>query len=30
MNLVIGAARYSGKRPWADVEADVRKTLGME
>jgi hypothetical protein len=29
-NLVIGAARYSGKRPWEEVDAEVRKTLGME
>ena len=30
INLVLGAARYSGKRPWEDVNAEVRKSLGLE
>ncbi len=29
VNLVLGAARYSGKRPWEDVDAEVRGTLGL-
>lgn len=28
-NLVLAAARYSGKRPWEEVDADARKTLGL-
>jgi hypothetical protein len=30
MTMVIGSARYSGKRPWEEVEAEVRRTLGLE
>jgi hypothetical protein len=30
INLVLGAARYSGKRPWEEVDAEVRKNLGLE
>jgi hypothetical protein len=30
VNLVLGAARYSGKRPWEDIDADARKSLGLE
>jgi hypothetical protein len=30
VNLVLGAARYSGKRPWEEIDADARKTLGLE
>jgi len=30
MNLVIGSARYSGKQPWEEVEAEVRKSLGLD
>jgi len=30
MNLVIGSARYSGKRPWQEVDAEVRKMLGLD
>jgi hypothetical protein len=30
VNLVLGAARYSGKRPWSEVDAEVRKNLGLE
>lgn len=30
VNLVLGAARYSGKRPWSEVDAEVRKALGMD
>jgi hypothetical protein len=30
LNLVLGAARYSGKRPWSEVDAEVRKNLGLE
>jgi hypothetical protein len=29
VNLVLGAARYSGKRPWPEVEAETRKMLGL-
>jgi hypothetical protein len=28
-NLVLAAARYNGKRPWEEVDAEARKTLGM-
>jgi hypothetical protein len=27
--LVLAAARYSGKRPWEDVDAEARQTLGI-
>jgi len=30
MTMVIGSARYSGKRPWEDLEAEAKKTLGLE
>jgi hypothetical protein len=30
MSLVLAAARYSGKRPWEEVDAEARKTLGLE
>ena len=30
VNLVLGAARYSGKRPWSVVDAEVRKALGLD
>jgi hypothetical protein len=30
MSLVLSAARYSGKRPWDEVDAEARKTLGLE
>lgn len=29
-NLVIAAARYSGKRPWEEVDAETRKLLGLD
>lgn len=29
MNLVLGSARYSGKRPWPEVEAETRQMLGL-
>jgi hypothetical protein len=28
-NLVLSAARYSGRRPWEEIEAEARKTLGL-
>jgi hypothetical protein len=30
VNLVLGAARYSGKRPWNEIDAEVRKNLGLD
>ena len=30
MSLVLSAARYSGKRPWEEVDSEARKTLGLE
>jgi hypothetical protein len=30
MSLVLAAARYSGKRPWEEVDAEARKALGLE
>jgi hypothetical protein len=30
LNLVLGAARYSGKRPWIEVDAEVRANLGLD
>ncbi|HVV64690.1 MAG TPA: hypothetical protein VHC42_04425 [Rhizomicrobium sp.] len=27
--LVLAAARYSGRRPWEEVEAEARRTLGL-
>lgn len=30
MNLVLAAARYSGKHPWEQVDAEARKALGLE
>lgn len=30
INLVLGAARYSGKRPWNEIDAETRKSLGLE
>jgi len=29
MNMVLGAARYSGKRPWEEVEAEAKRQLGF-
>ncbi len=29
INLVLGAARYSGKRPWEEIDAETRKSLGL-
>jgi hypothetical protein len=29
VNLVLGSARYSGKRPWPEVEAETRQMLGL-
>jgi hypothetical protein len=29
VSLVLGSARYSGKRPWPEVEAETRQTLGL-
>ncbi len=29
VNLVLAAARYSGKRPWDEVDAEARRTLGL-
>jgi hypothetical protein len=29
VNLVLGSARYSGKRPWPEVEAETRRILGL-
>jgi hypothetical protein len=29
-NLVLGAARYSGKRPWEEVDIEVRNALGLD
>ena len=29
-NLVLAAARYSGKRPWEDVDAEARRLLGLD
>jgi len=29
-NLVLAAARYSGKRPWEDVDAEARRLLGFD
>ena len=29
VNLVLGSARYSGKRPWPEVEAETRTALGL-
>lgn len=29
-SLVLSAARYSGKRPWEEIDAEARKTLGIE
>jgi hypothetical protein len=29
VNLVLSSARYSGKRPWPEVEAETRKALGL-
>jgi len=29
MNLVLAAARFSGKRPWEVVDAEARKDLGL-
>lgn len=28
-NLLLAAARYSGKRPWEDVDAEARRLLGL-
>jgi len=30
VNLVLGSARYSGKRPWPEVEAETRDRLGLD
>jgi hypothetical protein len=30
VNLVLGAARYSGKRPWEDIDTEARKMLGLD
>ena len=30
MNLVLAAARFSGKRPWDEVDAEARETLGLK
>lgn len=30
MNLVLAAARFSGKRPWEEVDADARRELGLK
>jgi hypothetical protein len=29
INLVLGSARYSGKRPWPEVESETRQMLGL-
>jgi hypothetical protein len=29
-NLVLAAARYSGKRPWEDADAEARRLLGLD
>jgi len=29
MNLVLAAARFSGKRPWEEVDAEARRNLGL-
>jgi len=29
MTMVLGAARYSGKRPWEEVEAEAKRQLGF-
>lgn len=28
-NIVLAAARFSGKRPWEEVDAEARRTLGL-
>ncbi len=30
MNLVLAAARFSGKRPWEEVDAEARAQLGLK
>ncbi|HWA90515.1 MAG TPA: PAS domain-containing protein [Rhizomicrobium sp.] len=30
MNLVLAAARFSGKRPWDEIDAEARRTLGLK
>ncbi|MBV8976500.1 MAG: PAS domain-containing protein [Alphaproteobacteria bacterium] len=30
MSMVLGAARYSGKRPWEDIAAEARRQLGLQ
>ncbi len=30
VNLVLGSARYSGKRPWPEIEAETRQLLGLD
>jgi hypothetical protein len=30
MSLVLAAARFSGKRPWEEVDAEARKELGLK
>lgn len=30
MSLVLAAARFSGKRPWTEVDAEARKALGLK
>lgn len=30
VNLVLGSARYSGKRPWPEIETETRQMLGLD
>ena len=30
VDLVLGSARYSGKRPWPEIEAETRRMLGLD
>jgi len=30
VNLVLGSARYSGKHPWPEIEAETRRMLGLD
>jgi len=30
MNLVLAAARFSGKRPWDEIDAEAREQLGLK